>query len=390
MCRWDAHGVLQRFTDGARKVVYLAIGEANELGHDCAGVEHLLLGLIREEDGVAARVLRSLGVTGERVCARLGETAPSFAQRPSPLEPFPLPFTPEARTVLERAVRESLRYGSRLVGTEHVLLGLVGEQEGIAVQVLLDLDVDFAKIRDAIPVPPSGLLTVVEGEDGALAVRVGPISGRDRPEGGGERAEVEQDVAGRPGEQPRVVGSRRLTDRLEPAAGGPCVTRVHATVKLQSSLRAELAAKRKDDPGEPRRVVRVMSGNAENLSLHISLSAQDSTGRRIHTSGRDFGISGPRHGIWRRWHGPPLPADPELADRMMLFEHRVDIHDIEDGINQMLVRDPSQHRPPRLAWQNLIQALEQAGVRVSERELIDAPLTVELTPEVQAELERVT
>ncbi|MGO9961235.1 MAG: hypothetical protein ACLP50_35545 [Solirubrobacteraceae bacterium] len=134
----------------------------------------------------------------------------------------------------------------------------------------------------------------------------------------------------------------------------------------------------------------MISGNAENLSLHISLSAHDSTGRRSQTSGRDFGISGPRRGIWHRWHRPPLPDDPELADRIMLFEHRVDLHDIEDGINQMLGRDPSLHRPPRLAWQNLIGALEQAGVQVTERELIDASLTVELTPEVQAELERAT
>jgi hypothetical protein len=168
------------------------------------------------------------------------------------------------------------------------------------------------------------------------------------------------------------------------------VTRVHATVKLQSSASAERAATRKDDLGEPRRPVQISSGNAENLSLRISLSAQDSTGRRINTSGRDFGISGPRRGIWHRWHGPPLPDEPELADRIMLFEHRVDIHDIEDGINQMLGRDPTLHRPLRLAWQNLIEALEQAGVRVTEPELIDAPLTLELTPEVQAELERAT
>ncbi len=379
--------MVERFTDEARKVVYLAIEEANERGHECAGVEHVLLGLIGKDDGVAALVLRSLGVTGERVRARLLETAPASAQRPSLEGPLPLPYTPEAWGVLERAVRESLRYGSRYVGTEHILLGLVGEQQGAAVRVLRELDVDFAKIRDAVPVPPSGLRTVLEGENGALAVRIGPIRGRDRPGCGGEPADVEGDVAG---EGPRVVGYRPLTDRVEPAAGGPCVTRVHATVKLQSSLRAELAQKRKADPSEPRRVVHVMSGNAENLSLHISLSAQDSTGRRVHTSGRDFGVSGPRHGIWHRWHGPPLPDDPEQADRIMLFEHRVDIHDIEDGIDQMLGRDPSLHRPPRLAWENLIEALEQAGVHVSERELIDAPLTVELTPEVQAELERAT
>jgi hypothetical protein len=72
----------------------------------------------------------------------------------------------------------------------------------------------------------------------------------------------------------------------------------------------------------------------------------------------------------------------------VLVEHRVDVHEIEDGINQMLGRDPSLHRPPRLSWHSLIRALDQAGVRVSERDLIDVPLTIELTPEVQAELDR--
>ena len=72
----------------------------------------------------------------------------------------------------------------------------------------------------------------------------------------------------------------------------------------------------------------------------------------------------------------------------MLFEHCVDIHDIEDAINQMLGRDPALHRPPRLSWQNLIRALEQAGIQVTERELILSPLTIELAPEVQAEFDR--
>jgi hypothetical protein len=231
---------------------------------------------------------------------------------------------------------------------------------------------------------------VSEEPGGPLVVLVARIGGEDRPEGGGERADVEQDVDERAGEQQRVAGSSRLVNSLNRAAVEPCVTCVHATVKLPSSVSAKLAGTVKDDPGAARRLVEIVSGNAENLSLHISLSAQDSTGRRIHTSGRDFGISGPRRGIWHRWHGPPLPDEPELADGIVLFEHRVDIHDIEDGIDQMLGRDPSLHRPPRLAWQNLIRALEQAGVGVTEPDLIDAPLTVELTPEVQAELERAT
>jgi hypothetical protein len=384
---WDASGVLERFSDGARAVVYLAIKEANELGRDCADVEHVLLGLLAEE-GAAAKVLRKLDVTTGRVRARLLQADPPSAEGPSPQGPFPLPLTARAQTVLELALREALSYGSRFVGTEHILLGLV-EHDGVAARILLEFDVDSAKIRAAIPAPLGGRRIVV-GEPGSpLGVRVGRIGARDRSEGGGERAD-RIEVVGRPAEQQPVAGSGRVSDRLDPAAAGPYMTCVHATVKLQSSFRAELAAKRTDQPGEPQRLVRVISGNGSGLSVDISLSAQDSTGRRIHTAGRDFGIGGPRRGIWHRWHGPPLPDDYEQAARIMMFEHRVDVRDIEDGINQMLGRDPSLHHPPRLAWQGLIQALEQAGVPVTERELIDAPLTVELTPEVQAELERAT
>jgi hypothetical protein len=77
-----------------------------------------------------------------------------------------------------------------------------------------------------------------------------------------------------------------------------------------------------------------------------------------------------------------------LADRVVLFEHRADRHEIEDGIKQMLGRDPTLHRPPRLAWRNSIAAFKTAGIEITERELIAAPLTVGLTPEVQAELDR--
>ncbi len=100
--------------------------------------------------------------------------------------------------------------------------------------------------------------------------------------------------------------------------------------------------------------VNIASGNPDSLSLHVNLSAEVSDGRRIKTVDPDFGIGGPRRGIWHRWHGPPLPEKPELADGVMLFEHRVDIHDIEDGINQMLGRDPALHHPPRLSWYSLI------------------------------------
>ncbi|MGZ6564560.1 MAG: hypothetical protein ACXVFQ_23430 [Solirubrobacteraceae bacterium] len=132
----------------------------------------------------------------------------------------------------------------------------------------------------------------------------------------------------------------------------------------------------------------IVSGNPENLSLHVSLSAELGDGCRIKTAGPDFGISGPRLGVWHRWHGPLLPDDPEAAARRMLDEHRVNLHDIEDGINQMLGRDPALHHPPRLSWHNLVKALDHAGISVTERDLIEAPLTIELAPETQAELDR--
>jgi len=163
------------------------------------------------------------------------------------------------------------------------------------------------------------------------------------------------------------------------------VARVHATVKLQSSIWEEIARSEPHDSGRsPRRIQ--LTSHPESLSLHISLSAQDSAGRYIRTGQRDFGVSGPRRGVWHRWHGP-LSGIRRQASRVAMFEHRVDVHDIEDSINQMLGRDPTLHRPPRLAWGNLIRALEQVGVTATEQDLIAAPLTIEVTPEVQVELD---
>jgi hypothetical protein len=162
------------------------------------------------------------------------------------------------------------------------------------------------------------------------------------------------------------------------------VSRVLAEVQLQSTGLAELRA----DPARDGREVSVnLSGHPENLNLWVYLSAEVAAGRRIRSPGPDFGISGPRRGVWHRWHGPPFPHDQREATRLALFEHRVDVHDIVDGINQMLGRDPSLHRPPRLSWEKLIRSLENGGVRVTERELIATPLTVELAPQVHAEFD---
>jgi len=125
------------------------------------------------------------------------------------------------------------------------------------------------------------------------------------------------------------------------------------------------------------------------LNVDVSLSAETSDGRRISSGRPDFGMGGGRHGIngiWHRYHGP-RPANDEDLDEYIRRHHHVGLADIEDGINQMLGRDPELHRPPRLSWGNLIKTLREHNIEVTEDELINAPLTVVLHPEVQAELE---
>jgi hypothetical protein len=173
-----------------------------------------------------------------------------------------------------------------------------------------------------------------------------------------------------------------MSDSDNSAGTQTAVTRVIATVHLQSSWRDRLPA-----DGSVK-VVNLAQEAPSHLSLQVSLSVEDRDGRRIPSKGTDFGMSGPRRGIWHRWHGPQLPANPEEADRIVLHEHRVDLKDIQDGINQMLGRDPDLHHPPRLAWHNLISALSDKGISVTEQDLIAVPLVVELSYEVQAELER--
>ena len=138
--------MFERFTERARQVVVLAQDESRALGHDYIGTEHLLLGLLREEEGLAARVLESIDITVEEVrseVARIvgqGQTAPTGQ----------IPFTVEAKVVLERSLREALSLGHNSVGTEHVLLGLVSQRDGVAAEVLLDAGADAEKIRNEV------------------------------------------------------------------------------------------------------------------------------------------------------------------------------------------------------------------------------------------------
>ena len=143
----DAWLVFEGFTGRARQVVLYAQEEVRGFGHDHIGTEHILLGLLRQEEGLAARVLEYFGLTVERVREQVVQiVGPGEAALPS----GQIPFTPRAKRVLETAPREALSLGQNITNTEHILLGLVRENDGVASRILLDLDVDPERIRTEV------------------------------------------------------------------------------------------------------------------------------------------------------------------------------------------------------------------------------------------------
>ena len=138
--------MFERFTDRARRVVVLAQEEARMLNHNYIGTEHLLLGLIHEGEGVAAKALESLGISLETVRQQIEEIIGQGQQAPS----GHIPFTPRAKKVLELSLREALQLGHNYIGTEHILLGLIHEGEGVAAQVLVRLGADLHRVRQQV------------------------------------------------------------------------------------------------------------------------------------------------------------------------------------------------------------------------------------------------
>jgi ATP-dependent Clp protease ATP-binding subunit ClpA len=154
--------MFERFTDRARRVVVLAQEEARLLNHNYIGTEHLLLGLVHEGQGVAAKALESLGIRLEAVRAQVQEVIGQGQGAPT----GHIPFTPRAKKVLELSLREALQFGHNYIGTEHILLGLVREGQGVAAQVLVRLGADQARVRQQV----IGLLSgSAGGEAGARA-----------------------------------------------------------------------------------------------------------------------------------------------------------------------------------------------------------------------------
>jgi len=138
--------MFERFTDRARRVVVLAQEEAKMLNHNYIGTEHILLGLIHEGEGAAAKALESLGISLESVREQVQDIIGQGQQQPT----GHIPFTPRAKKVLELSLREALQLGHNYIGTEHILLGLIREGEGVAAQVLVKLGADLNKVRQQV------------------------------------------------------------------------------------------------------------------------------------------------------------------------------------------------------------------------------------------------
>ena len=177
--------MFERFTDRARRAVVLAQQEARRLDHNYIGTEHLLLGLVREGHGVAAMALEALGVSLDGVRAQVEEVIGRGPQPPG----GHIPFTPRAKKVLELSLREAKGLGHDYIGTEHILLGLIREGEGVAAQVLVRLGADLPRVRQQVvalltdqPVGEAGVRRVVREPRPTVVGGAGVFGEREPPE----------------------------------------------------------------------------------------------------------------------------------------------------------------------------------------------------------------
>jgi ATP-dependent Clp protease ATP-binding subunit ClpC len=200
--------MFERFTERARKVVVLAQEEARHFNHNYIGTEHLLLGLLREDEGVAARALSSLNVTLDEVREQV-ESIVGYGEEGTGGQ---APFTPRSKKVLELALREALQLGHNYIGTEHILLGLVRESEGVAARVLSNLDVDPDKVRRE----------VVRMLGGGRTQR-----GRGGEAAGGRGVETKRPKTRQLDQYGRNLTSYAEEDKLDPVIGrGPEIQRI--------------------------------------------------------------------------------------------------------------------------------------------------------------------
>jgi len=199
--------MFERFTDRARRVVVLAQEEARMLNHNYIGTEHILLGLIHEGEGVAAKALESLGISLDAVRQQVQEIIGEGQQAPS----GHIPFTPRAKKVLELSLREGLQLGHNYIGTEHILLGLIREGEGVAAQVLVKLGADLNRVRQQV----IQLLSGYQGKESATA-GVGPSAQEGTPSGSLVLDQFGRNLtqAAREGKLDPVIGREQEIERV--------------------------------------------------------------------------------------------------------------------------------------------------------------------------------
>lgn len=202
--------MFERFTDRARRVVVLAQEEARMLNHSYIGTEHLLLGLIHEGEGIAARALESLGVTLTAVREQVQDIIGSGQQAPS----GHIPFTPRAKKVLELSMREAIQLNHGYIGTEHILLGMVRANEGVANQVLTNLGADQARIRQTVTDMISGYPSAGDNKE---AAGVGAGNSKEGTPAGSailDQFGTNLTVAAREGKIDPVIGRQREMERV--------------------------------------------------------------------------------------------------------------------------------------------------------------------------------
>ncbi|GAA4710064.1 ATP-dependent Clp protease ATP-binding subunit [Pedococcus ginsenosidimutans] len=200
--------MFERFTDRARRVVVLAQEEARMLNHNYIGTEHILLGLIHEGEGVASKALESLGISLESVREQVQEIIGQGQQAPS----GHIPFTPRAKKVLELSLREALQLGHNYIGTEHILLGLIREGEGVAAQVLVKLGADLNRVRQQV----IQLISGYQGKEGQAAGVGGGVQQEGTPAGSLVLDQFGRNLtmAAREGKLDPVIGREKEIERV--------------------------------------------------------------------------------------------------------------------------------------------------------------------------------
>ena len=202
--------MFERFTDRARRVVVLAQEEARMLNHNYIGTEHILLGLIHEGEGVASKALESLGISLESVREQVQEIIGQGQQAPS----GHIPFTPRAKKVLELSLREALQLGHNYIGTEHILLGLIREGEGVAAQVLVKLGADLNRVRQQV----IQLISGYQGKEGGsgAGLSAAACSRRGTPAGSLVLDQFGRNLtmAAREGKLDPVIGREKEIERV--------------------------------------------------------------------------------------------------------------------------------------------------------------------------------